>query len=67
MKTKFKTFRPYIGYLDNGFKTCYSSADALNQWLEENPKAEIISWQATAVAAMENDVYITVQYRELED
>ena len=65
--TKFKTFRPYMEYLNNGSKTCYSSADALNQWLEKSPNVEIISWQATAVAAMENDVYITIQYREPED
>jgi hypothetical protein len=67
MKTKFKTFTPYMEYRNNGSKVCYRAADALNQWLEENPKVEIISWQATAVAAIENDVYITIQYRELED
>ena len=42
------------------------TATVLNEWLEENPDVEIISWQTTPVGA-ENELYITIQYREWED
>jgi hypothetical protein len=65
MKIKFKTFQPGITTFCGG-KVSVSAAENLNKWLEENPKVEIISWQATPVGTT-NELYITIQYRELED
>jgi hypothetical protein len=67
MKIKFKTFNPYKDYDHHGCGTVvWSAASALNKWLEENPKVEVLSWQATPVGTT-NELYITIQYREPED
>lgn len=64
MKIKFKTFHPYCyAELDKRYR---DAAEYLNAWLKENPKVEVISWQATPVGST-NEIYITIQYRELED
>lgn len=61
MKFKFKTFMPCYGGVYGG--VVKDTATVLNEWLEENPDVEIISWQTTPVGA-ENELYITIQYRE---
>lgn len=66
MKTKFKTFSPYKAFDRIYGNIQVTATTALNRWLEENPKVEIISWQATAVGTT-GELYITVQYREPED
>jgi hypothetical protein len=65
MKIKFKTFSPYKAYRGT-HNDWYAAADMLNKWLEENPNVEIISWQTTPVGTT-NAIYITIQYRELEN
>lgn len=62
---KFKIFHPYC-YTELGKKRYQDTADYLNEWLKENPKVEVVSWQATPIGTT-NELYITVQYRELED
>jgi len=62
MKIKFKTFHPYLVYKGT-HNDRYNAADHLNQWLEENPNVEIISWQTTPVGTI-NELYITIQYKE---
>lgn len=65
MKTKFKTFKPIIEYHGN----CNVSIGPdiqLTEWLAENPRVEIINWQTTPVGKY-NELFITIQYRELED
>ncbi len=65
MKTKFKTFAPYWEHQQYRGNIYRSATYALNEWLEENPNAEIISWQTTAVGlGRDNDLYITIQYTE---
>lgn len=68
MKIKFKIFRPMWEYQQRGpssCNVCISPDIQLNEWLAENPKVEIINWQATPVGTS-NELYITIQYRELE-
>lgn len=60
---RFKTFEPSIEYDGNGHRLVYSATLQLNEWLEENPDVEIISWQTTPILA-ENDLCITIQYEE---
>ena len=63
---KFKTFRPYWEYDGRGHgKVCIDVTLQLNEWLEENPNVEVLSWQATP-AGDHNELYITIQYKELE-
>lgn len=52
---KFITFYPS---LCNGTATTQ-----LNQWIEEHPEIEVISWQTTPGGA-HNELYITIQYKE---
>lgn len=66
MKIKFKTFAPYWEYENNYRNVCRSAATQVNDWLEENPKVEIISWQTTAVGD-HHELYITIQYKEPEE
>jgi hypothetical protein len=57
MKTKFQTFWPACSV---------TATTQLNDWLAEHPNVEIISWQTTPVGTT-NSLYITIQYRELEE
>ena len=66
MKIKFKTFNPYTEHDYYHGKYIVSATLALNKWLEENPNVEVLSWQTTSVGK-ENELYITIQYRERED
>ena len=66
MKIKFKTFNPFTERDCYNGKYIVSATTALNKWLEENPNVEIISWQTTPVGTI-NEIYITIQYRELDD
>jgi hypothetical protein len=66
MNIKFKTFNPYTEHDYYHGKYTVSATSALNKWLEENPKVEVISWQTTPVGD-HNELYITIQYRERED
>jgi hypothetical protein len=67
MKIKFKTFNPYTEHdCYHVIKYTVSATSALNKWLKENPNVEIISWQTTPVGTA-NELYITIQYRELEN
>jgi hypothetical protein len=66
MNIKFKTFNPYTDYDTRHGKYQISATSALNSWLEENPKVEVIDWKTTAVGTT-NEIYITIQYRESED
>ena len=63
---QFKTFNPYqeSDYYHGNYTI--SATAALNNWLAENPMVEIISWQTTPVGK-ENELYITIQYREREE
>ena len=50
--TKFITFRPEWEYKyspHGSGSTCKSPEVQINEWLEANPKIEIISWQATYI------------------
>lgn len=60
---KFRTFKPYIECDRDGHKVVYSATIQVNEWLEENPDVEIISWQTTAVGK-EHELCITIQYKE---
>lgn len=66
MKIKFKTFTPYEEHDYYRGKCRISATSAVNRWLEENPNVEIISWQTIPVGTT-NELYITIQYRELEE
>jgi hypothetical protein len=66
MNIKFKTFNPYTEHDYYHWKYTVSAASALNKWLEENPNVEVLSWQTTPVGK-ENELYITIQYREPEN
>lgn len=64
---KFITFRPEWEYDDRGRgNVCRTPAVQINDWLAENLGIEIIHWQATPVGTT-NELYITIQYRELEE
>ena len=56
---RFKTFKPYTEY----GHVVGSATVQVNDWLEENPDVEIISWQTTAVGK-EHELHITIQYKE---
>ena len=60
---KFKTFSPYWEKVDRNHSVYHTAAQVLNEWLEENPNVEIISWQACPVGD-HNELYITIQYKE---
>lgn len=62
---KFKTFYPYP-ILIHGYRGTRSATEALNEWLEENPNVEIISWQTTPVGD-HNELYITIQYKKYKE
>ena len=66
MKIRFKTFNPYTEYDRAHGNSTVSATTALNCWLEENPKVEVISWQTTPIGTT-NELYITIQYREREE
>ena len=66
MKIKFKTFNPYQEHDYYQGKYTVSATSALNKWLEENPKVEVISWQTTPVGD-HHELYITIQYRVFEE
>lgn len=61
---KFRTFKPHTDYDCHGHKVIYSATLQLNEWLEENPDVEIISWQTTAVGEGDYALWITIQYKE---
>jgi hypothetical protein len=65
MKIKFKTFNLYTEQDYYHGKYAVSATSALNKWLEENPKVEVISWQTCAVGTA-NELYITIQYKEVD-
>jgi hypothetical protein len=66
MKIKFKIFKPGTAVSNKFYGPQKHSADYfINRWLEENPNVEIISWQTTPVGTT-NELYITIQYREVE-
>ena len=64
---KFKTFSPRVEYEqvgNYGRSTLHISATTqVNDWLEDNPDVEIISWHTTAVGK-EHELWITIQYKE---
>jgi hypothetical protein len=66
MKIKFKTFCPCNKFDKIHGPYLCTATIALNDWLEENPNIEILSWQTTPVGTA-NELYITIQYRERED
>jgi hypothetical protein len=59
---RFLTFKPYTEYDNQHRQVVYSATCQVNEWLEENPDVEIISWQTTAVGA-ESKLCITIQYK----
>ena len=59
---KFKIFRPGITTFAGG-RINVSAAENLNEWLEEHPEVEILSWQTTPIGQT-NELYITIQYKE---
>lgn len=61
MKIKFKTFQPVYGGVYS--VVVKNAATVLNEWIEENPNVEIISWQTTPVGTTD-EIYITIQYKE---
>ena len=63
MNIKFKTFESYKSTIERS-KSC-SAAEYLNEWLEENPNVEIISWDTCVVEP--HGVYITIQYKEKDN
>ena len=63
--TKFRIFRPGVTTFAGGRVTV--SADTnLNEWLEEHPEVEILSWQTTPTGTT-NELYITIQYKEKDE
>ena len=63
---KFITFRPNWEYDDRGRgNVCRSATLQLNEWLEAHPNIEILSWQ-TCPAGDHNELYITIQYKEID-
>lgn len=65
MNIKFKTFRPSAVHDHYKGNCLHSATDNLNDWLKENPKVDIISWETTPVGTT-NELYITIMYREWE-
>lgn len=65
MKIKFKTFEPTVTFMGS-HNVRRSATINLNDWLEENHNVEVISWQTCAVGK-DNELYITIQYREWEE
>ena len=65
MNIKFRTFNPYTEYDQRHGNYTVSATTALNSWLAENPKIDIISWETTPVGTT-NELYITIMYREWE-
>lgn len=67
---RFKTFSPRVEYeqVGNYSKSAFhvSATVQVNDWLEENPDVEIISWNTTAVGK-EQELWITIQYKEKYD
>ncbi len=66
MNIKFKTFKPYWERVARTTSVYHPAAQPLNEWLEENPNVEVISWQTTAVGE-DHELYITIQYRVFEE
>ena len=64
---KFRTFSPRVEYESAGnysrSSVRVSATVQVNDWLEENPDVEIISWNTTAVGK-EHELWITIQYKE---
>jgi O-acetylhomoserine/O-acetylserine sulfhydrylase-like pyridoxal-dependent enzyme len=60
---KFRTFKPFTEYDNQHRQVVYSATLQVNEWLEDNPDVEIVSWQTTAVGK-EHELYITIQYKE---
>ena len=64
---KFRTFSPRVEYeqVGNYSRSAFhvSATVQVNDWLEENPDVEIISWNTTAVGK-EHELWITIQYKE---
>ena len=64
--TKFRTFRPEWAWDDRRHSNCCTPpAIQINDWLKENPNIEVVSWQATPIGD-HNELYITIQYKEIE-
>ena len=65
-KYLFKTFNPYTDsdYYHGSY--IVSATSALNKWLAENPRVEIIDWKPCAIGAAP-ELYITIQYKEPEE
>ena len=63
--TRFKIFKPGITTFAGG-RITVGADENLNNWLEEHPSVEVISWQATPVGTT-NECYITIQYKENEE
>lgn len=66
MNIKFRTFNPYTEYDQRHGNYTVSATTALNSWLAENPKVEVIDWQAVPVGP-HRELYITIQYKEYEE
>lgn len=67
--TKFRTFKPEWAWEERGphsCNVCTPPAIQINEWLKENPTIEVISWQACPVGD-HNELYITIQYKEIEE
>ena len=65
-KYQFRTFHPYSGHDRVHGNYCVSDTQALNDWLAENPRVEIIDWQ-TCNVGNPGELYITIQYKEKEE
>ena len=65
MSIKFITFCPCHRHDQAHGQYLITATMALNEWLIENPNVEIISWQTTPVGTT-NELYITIQYKELD-
>ena len=61
MKIKFITFRPVYGGIYGA--VVKDATTVLNEWLQENPKIEIINWQTLPTRELD-EFYITIQYKE---
>ena len=65
-KYQFRTFYPYKESRPTLGIVYISATQALNEWLEENPNIEIIDWKPCHVGD-HSELYITIQYKELEE
>jgi hypothetical protein len=63
MNIKFRTFNSYTEYDRQHGDYIVSATTAANNWLKENPKVDIISWQTTVVGTY-RELQITILYRE---